>query len=147
MKNLALAILAMSIAGNVSAECPVASDAKLATLIAQNGGINDPELSVICSRVKGEGFTFLILGDYGVQSGGSFAWANVLLADQELGLASSSHVATATQQSKIVSGQEAERLFVKAISAAISGFMYEDAISKLRQSKSKLKEEKPRQKS
>ena len=147
MKRLALAILAMSLAGNVSAECPVASDAKLANLIAKNGGINDPELFGICTRVQREGFTFLILGDYGVQGGGSFAWVNVLLADQELALASSSHVSTATQQSEIASTPEAERLFFKAVSDAINGFMYEDAISKLRQSKLKLDEEKPRQKS
>ena len=141
MKRLVLAIIALSIIGNVSAECPVASDAKLAELITQNGGISDPELSSICTRVKLEGFTFIILGDYGVQNGGSFAWVNVLLADQELGLASSSHVSTATEQSKISTPQEAERLFLKATSAAISGFMYEDAISKLKQSKLKLNKE------
>lgn len=138
MRKLAIAILALSISGQVNAECPVASDAKLAKLISQSGGINDPQLSGICTRVKHEGFTFLALGDYGVQNGASYAWVNILLADQELGLASSSHVATATQQSEIATVQEAERLFLKAISAAVGGFMYEDAISKLRQSRSKL---------
>jgi len=147
MKKLAVAILALSITGKVSAECPVASDAKLAKFISRNGGINDPELSGICTRVKREGFTFLVLGDYGVRKGGSYAWVNVLLADQALGLASSSHVATATQQSEIANVQEAERLFLKAVSAAISGFMYEDAISKLRKSKSNLNEGTPSEKS
>ena len=138
MKKLAVAILAMWFAGSVRAECPVAADAELAKLITKNGGINDPTLSDICTRVEREGFTFMILGHHEVQSGRSFAFVNVLLADQELGVASSSHVATATEVSQVANTQESERLFLQAASAAISGFMLEDAIAKLKESKSKI---------
>ena len=138
MKQLVLALLALATTGNAVAGCPAASSADLAAVIKRNGGINDPNLASICGRVKREGFEFIITGDFGVQSDGTFAWANVLLADPELGLASSSHFAASTQHSKIATPQEAERLFFKAISAAISGMMYEDAIAKLRQSKAKV---------
>ena len=138
MKKLAVAIIAMCFAGSVSAECPVAADAESAKLITRNGGINDPKLSDVCTLVDREGFTFMILGHHGVQSGRSFAFVNVLLADQELGIASSSHVATATEVSHVASAQESERLFLQVVSAAIGGFMHEDAIAKLKESKSKI---------
>ena len=138
MKKLGIVMLAMCFAGSVSAECPVAADAELAKLITKNGGINDPKLSDICTLVDREGFEFMILGHHEVQSGRSFAFVNVLLADQELGIASSSHVATATEVSQVANAQESERLFLQAVSAAISGFMHEDAIAKLKESKSKV---------
>ena len=138
MKKLALVLLGLAAAGNVFAGCPAASSTDLGDVIRRNGGIKDPALASICSRVKREGFEFIIAGDFGVRDGGSFGWANVLLSDPELGLASSSHFAASTQQSKIATPQEAEQLFLKAISAAISGMMYEDAIIKLRQSKAKI---------
>ena len=138
MKQLVLALLALACTGNAIAGCPAASSSDLVAVIKRNGGIKDPDLASVCSRVKREGFEFLITGDFGVQDDGSFAWANVLLSDPELGLASSSHLAASTQQSKISTPQEAERLFFKAISAAISAMIYEDAIVKLRQSKVKV---------
>ena len=137
MKQLVLALLALACTGNAIAACPAASSGDLAAVIKRNGGIKDQDLASICSRVKREGFEFIITGDFGVHNDGSFAWANVMLSDPELGLASSSHFAASTQQSRIATPKEAERLFFKAISAAISGMMFEDAIVELRQSKGK----------
>ena len=139
MKNLAIAILAICFSGSVNASCPVAADAELAELIKNNGGINDPKLSDICTLVDREGFTFMVLGHHGVQGGRSYAFVNVVLADQNLGLASSSHVATAAEVSLFTNAQESERLFLQVVTAAISGFMLEDAIAKLKESKSKIK--------
>ena len=138
MKKLAFALLALVATGNAVGGCPAASSADLAAVIERNGGINDRNLSSICSRVAREGFEFIITGDFGVENGGAFAWANVLLADPRLGLASSSHYAASTQHSKVATSQEAERLFFKAISAAMSRMMYEDAILQLRQSRAKV---------
>ena len=138
MKKLVLAILAVAVTGTAFAGCPVASSADLGAVISRNGGIKDPHIAGICSRVRREGFEFLITGDFKVRNGGAFAWANVLLMDPALGLASSSHFAASTQQSMVATPQEAERLFFKAISAAIGGMKYEDAIAELRQSKVKI---------
>ena len=143
MKQLVLALRSLACTGNAFAGCPAASSADLVAVIKRNGGIKDPELASICSQAKREGFQFIITGDFGVQNDGSYAWANVLLSDPELGLASSSHFAASTQQSKVATPQEAERLFFEAISAAISGMMYEDAIVKLRQSKAKVSATQP----
>jgi hypothetical protein len=109
-------------------------------VIQRHGGIEAPTIARICERVHREGFAFLVTGDFGVQNGGAFAWANVLIADPKLGLASSSHFAASTQHSKTATLQEAERLFFKAVSVAISGMKYEDAIAKLRQSKAQIRD-------
>ena len=138
MKRTMLALLFAAISGTTTAGCPAASSADLGALIARNGGINDPNIASICSRIEREGFEFLLTGDYGVKNGGAFAWAHVLLMDPRIGLASSSHFAASTQHSDVGTPEEAERLFFRAASAAIGGMMHEDAIAKLRQSKVKI---------
>ncbi|WP_027083646.1 hypothetical protein [Lysobacter sp. HA18] len=110
----------------------------MAALIARHGGIENPEIAPICRKVQQEGFAFLVTGDYGVGSGGAFAWANVLLEDPTIGLASSSHFTASTQQSKVATAQEAERLFFQAVAVAIRDMKYKDAIVKLQRSKAKV---------
>ena len=135
MKQLATAALCLAMAGPAQAQCPAVSSAALGAVIARHGGIESPAIASICRRVEQEGFAFLVTGDFGVGNGGSFAWANVLLEDPSIGLASSSHFAASTQQSKVATAQAAERLFFQAVSVAIQDMKYQDAIMKLRQSK------------